>query len=60
MSIPNSFMGVPLHWETTHFKGITKDGQKFVYCPVGNIISWYSEDYNHDWCENCKKHFSDL
>lgn len=60
MSIPNSFMAVPNHWESTHFTGVTLAGQKFLYCPIGNIVSWSEGDHDHKWCEWCKKSFEEL
>lgn len=43
-----------------HFKGITKSGKKFIYCPIGDIVSWHPEDYNHEWCHWCKKFFNEV
>lgn len=60
MSIPNSFMPVPIHWENTHFIGETVKGEKFVYCNVGNIVSWSKGDYDHRWCHFCKKFFEEI
>ena len=60
MSIPNSFMPVPNHWESTHFRGITVGDQKFVYCPVGNICSWNLGDYDNSWCHWCGKYFVEI
>lgn len=48
------------HFDKTHFTAVTIGGRKFVYCPVGNICSWSEGDYDHKWCEWCKKHFSDI
>ena len=59
MSQLNAYMPTPLHWETTHFIAITASQQKFVYCPVGNIISWSEGDYDHQWCHFCKVFFSE-
>lgn len=53
-------MKVPKHFDLTHFKAITRAGRKFVYCPVGNICSWSIGDYDHEWCEWCKKHFNEI
>lgn len=43
-----------------HFRAVTSDERKFVYCPVGFIVSWYAEDFDHLWCHWCKKHFNEL
>jgi hypothetical protein len=51
-------MPVPNHWESTHFTGITAAGQKFVYCPVGNIVSWSEGDHDNKWCHWCKEYFA--
>lgn len=40
-----------------HFLGIQEDGTKFIYCPIGFIISWSAGDYDHRWCEWCKRSF---
>lgn len=40
-----------------HYRGQLEDGQLFVYCPVGDIVSWSSGDYDHLWCEWCKRNF---
>lgn len=53
-------MKVPKHFDLTHFKAITRAGRKFVYCPVGNICSWSEGDYDHEWCEWCKKFFNEI
>lgn len=45
---------------THHFKGMLDDGRKFVYCPIGQIISWSSGDYDHEWCHWCKKVFDEI
>lgn len=53
----------PNHGEpliTEHLRGELADGQKFVYCPVGNIVSWSGGDYDHRWCHWCKKFFVEL
>lgn len=52
--------GSPLHFPKTHFTGVTIDGQKFVYCPAGNICSWSEGDYDHKWCHYCKHWFSEI
>jgi hypothetical protein len=43
----------------THFRGRTRDGKKFVYCPVSLLVSWSAGDYDHEWCHACKLYFSD-
>lgn len=53
-------MEVPKHFDHTHFRGITKTGRKFVYCPVGNICSWLEDDYNHEWCAWCGMSFEEV
>lgn len=48
------------HFDATHFTAVTIGGRKFLYCPVGNICSWSEGDYDHKWCEWCKKGFEEL
>ncbi len=48
------------HFDRTHFTAVTIGGRKFVYCPVGNIVSWSEGDYDHKWCEWCKKGFEEI
>ena len=48
------------HFDKTHFTAVTIGGRKFLYCPVGNICSWSEGDYDHKWCEWCKKHFEEI
>lgn len=48
------------HFSDVHFKGITLDGMKFVYCPKGRIISWSAGDYDHEWCHYEEKFFNEL
>ncbi len=43
-----------------HFRGETDDGNKFVYCPEGFILSWHPGDYDHKWCAWCKKFFDEI
>lgn len=56
---------VPKDWNVykhvmgTHFKGITRKGEKFVYCPVSLLVSWSAGDYDHEWCHACQKFFSE-
>lgn len=42
----------------THFRGINRKGQKFVYCPVSLLASWNPGDYDHEWCPACLLFFS--
>lgn len=64
MNLPRKYMRkadimeVPAHWDATHFKAITRAGRKFVYCPVGNIVSWHPGDYDHDYCPFCKQNMT--
>jgi hypothetical protein len=44
----------------THWRGETGDGQKFVYCPEGFIVSWNAGDYDHKYCPWCKAFFNEL
>lgn len=53
-------MEVPKHWDATHFLGRTRADRVFVYCPVGNIVSWNGADWREAWCEFCKKSFAEL
>lgn len=48
------------HFDRTHFTGVTIGDRKFVYCPVGNIVSWSEGDYEHKWCHYCKKGFEEI
>lgn len=48
------------HFDKAHFTGVTVQGRKFVYCPVGSICSWSEGDYDHKWCHWCKKYFSEI
>lgn len=48
------------HFDHTHFAAITIGDRKFVYCPVGEIISWNAGDYDHRYCAYCKKYFTDI
>lgn len=50
--------GEPLLQE--HAKGELADGRKFVWCPVGFILSWSPGDYENDWCHWCKIYFTEV
>ncbi len=56
----NPEMTMPLHFDKTHFKAITANDRKFVYCPVGNICSWNPGDYDNGWCHYCGKYFKEI
>jgi hypothetical protein len=43
-----------------HFRGQLDNNTKFVYCPIGFIISWSGGDYDHKWCHWCKKFFDEI
>lgn len=45
---------------THHFRGELDNGDKFVYCPVGYIASWLTDDYTHKYCPWCKGFFNEL
>lgn len=45
---------------TNHYRGELSDKAVFVYCPVGNIVSWSPGDYEHKWCHFCKKYFMEI
>jgi len=48
------------HGETLlqqHARGETADGQKFVWCPIGYLLSWLAGDYDHKYCPWCKEFF---
>jgi hypothetical protein len=45
-----------LQLKKKHHCGITKDGRKFVYCPIGHIISWLADDYDNKWCAYCDEY----
>lgn len=47
--------GEPL--KTHHFRGQLDDGTKFVYCPMGFLISWSEGDYDHKYCPWCKEFY---
>lgn len=42
-----------------HARGEMVD-QKFVWCPVGYIISWNAGDYDHKYCPWCKEFFDGI
>lgn len=48
------------HFENVHFTGMTYVDQKFVYCPVGNIVSWSAGDHDNKWCHFCGKYFDEI
>ena len=48
------------HFDRTHFTAETIGKRKFVYCPVGNIVSWSEGDYDHKWCHYCHKYFEEI
>lgn len=48
------------HFENVHYRGITINGKKFSYCPVGVICSWSEGDFKNKWCHFCKKYYSEL
>lgn len=48
------------HFDKVHFTAVTARDRKFVYCPVGNIVSWSEGDYDHKYCEYCKKFFDEV
>lgn len=48
------------HFDKTHFTATTIGGRVFLYCPVGNIVSWSAGDVEHKWCEYCKKDFKEI
>ena len=48
------------HFDSTHFTGVTIGGRKFVYCPVGNIVSWSEGDHQNKWCHYCNKFFEEI
>lgn len=49
-----------LHFDKTHFTAVTIGGRKFLYCPVGNIVSWSEGDHDNKWCHYCKKYFEEI
>lgn len=49
-----------LHFDKTHFTAVTIGGRKFLYCPVGNIVSWSKGDYDNKWCHYCKNYFEEI
>jgi hypothetical protein len=60
-TIKRRWMPTPNHWQKDmHFTGTTLDGQKFLYCPVGNIVSWSIGDHDHKWCHYEGKYFAEL
>ena len=48
------------HFDNTHYRAITIEGRKFIYCPVGNICSWSEGDFKNKWCHWCKKYFDEI
>jgi hypothetical protein len=60
-TIKRTYMPRPNHWpKDKHFTGTTLDNQKFLYCPVGNIVSWSVGDYDNKYCHFERKYFSEL
>lgn len=56
-------MTTPLHgalMRTSHFRGETAKGKRFVFCPLGNIVSWHPKDYEMSYCAWCHKSFAEL
>lgn len=53
-------LGMPRHWDATHFTATTIGGRVFLYCPVGNICSWSAGDVEHKYCAYCKKFFNEI
>jgi len=47
------------HFPDSHFLGVTKDGRKFVYCPIGHIVSWHPGDYDNKYCAWCIMYFDE-
>jgi hypothetical protein len=37
-----------------HYRGQLAGGDKFVYCPIGRIVSWHPKDYDHKYCAYCR------
>lgn len=57
---PELWSTAPLHFTDKHFRAITIDQRKFLYCPVENICSWSVGDYDHQYCHACGKFFEEL
>jgi hypothetical protein len=37
-----------------HLRGII-NGQKWLYCPIGHIVSWHPTDHDKGWCAHCNE-----
>ena len=56
----DKYDGYIKHFDKTHFTAVTIGGRKFLYCPLGNIVTWSEGDYDIKWWEYCKKHFEEI
>lgn len=45
---------------TEHMRGELPTGEKFVYCPVGFILSWHPLDHDNWWCHWCQKYLKEF
>jgi hypothetical protein len=43
-----------------HTHGVNEKGLKFVYCPVGKIVSWSAGDYDNKYCAYCHKYYENV
>lgn len=43
-----------------HYRGQLRGDKKFVYCPVGHIVSWSPGDYDNKWCHWCKIYYEPI
>jgi hypothetical protein len=43
-----------------HARGNLDDGRKFIYCPIGALLSWSEGDYDHSYCPWCHEYFEAL
>lgn len=57
---PRIPMGHGEPMQVQHFRGEMADGSKFVYCPVGFIVSWLADDYAHKYCAWCHEFYEDV
>ncbi len=48
------------HLLARHFRGHTDSGEAFVYCPVGDMVSWNPHDHLNSYCAYCHAFFENL
>lgn len=48
------------HMPDVHATGTTIEARVFLYCPVGNIVSWSAGDVEHEYCAFCDMTFMEI